>query len=99
MKKIYHLSACSTCQKILKELAPDATVILQDIKEQNISDIKFDKESQSTVFEFITDFFKSAYEENNFFGGKKEKDVFINYLNYSYNFKQKILLQLKNICK
>lgn len=37
MKKIYHLSACSTCQKILKELAPDATVILQDIKEQNIS--------------------------------------------------------------
>ena len=68
------------------------------IKEQNISDIKFDKESQSTVFEFITDFFKSAYEENNFFGGKKENDVFINYLNYSYNFKQKILLQLKNIC-
>ena len=37
MKKIYHLSSCSTCQKILKELAPDATVILQDIKEQNIS--------------------------------------------------------------
>lgn len=37
MKKIYHLSACSTCQKILKELAPDSTVILQDIKEQNIS--------------------------------------------------------------
>ena len=37
MKKIYHLSSCSTCQKILKELAPDATVTLQDIKEQNIS--------------------------------------------------------------
>jgi arsenate reductase len=37
MKKIYHLSSCSTCQKILKELAPDSNVTLQDIKEENIS--------------------------------------------------------------
>lgn len=68
------------------------------IKEQNISDIKFDKESQNSVFKLITDFFMSAYEENKLFGGKKENDVFTNYLNYNCNFKQKILLQLKNIC-
>ena len=32
MKKIYHLSTCTTCQKILKELQPLNGVALQDIK-------------------------------------------------------------------
>ncbi len=36
MKKIFHLSSCSTCQRILKELSPDGKTILQDIKEQNM---------------------------------------------------------------
>jgi arsenate reductase-like glutaredoxin family protein len=36
MKKIYHLSSCSTCQWIIKEINPDNSVDLQDIKVQNI---------------------------------------------------------------
>lgn len=36
MKKIFHLSSCSTNQRILKELNPGKDVELQDIKEQNI---------------------------------------------------------------
>lgn len=32
MKKIYHLSTCSTCQRILKELEPLQDFSLQDIK-------------------------------------------------------------------
>ena len=36
MKKIYHLSSCSTCQKILKQIDPGKVVELQDIKEKNI---------------------------------------------------------------
>jgi arsenate reductase len=36
MKKIFHLSSCSTCQRIIKELNPGKDVELQDIKEQNI---------------------------------------------------------------
>lgn len=32
MKKIYHLSTCSTCQRIIKELEPLAGFTLQDIK-------------------------------------------------------------------
>lgn len=32
MKKIYHLKTCSTCQRILKEINPDSSVVLQDIK-------------------------------------------------------------------
>lgn len=36
MKKIYHLSSCSTCQRILKEISPGKEVELQDIKLANI---------------------------------------------------------------
>lgn len=32
MKKIYHLSTCSTCQRIIKELQPLNDFELQDIK-------------------------------------------------------------------
>lgn len=37
MKKIYHLSACDTCKRILKELQPPSSFILQDIKESGIT--------------------------------------------------------------
>lgn len=36
MKKIYHLSTCNTCQRIIKELNPSKDVELVDIKLQNI---------------------------------------------------------------
>ena len=36
MRKIYHLSSCSTCQKIIKEINPATDVELQDIKVENI---------------------------------------------------------------
>ena len=37
MNKIYHLSTCSTCQRIIKELGDGAGFELQDIKTKNIS--------------------------------------------------------------
>ncbi len=37
MKKIYHLSTCSTCQRIIKELNDGEGFDLQDIKVENIS--------------------------------------------------------------
>jgi len=36
MRKIYHLSTCSTCQKIIKEINPGTLVQLRDIKQKNI---------------------------------------------------------------
>jgi arsenate reductase len=36
MKKIFHLSSCSTNSKILKAINPGKDVELQDIKQQNI---------------------------------------------------------------
>lgn len=37
MKKIYHLSTCNTCQRILGEINPAPEVILQDIKTEAIT--------------------------------------------------------------
>jgi len=36
MKRIYHLSSCSTNQKILKDIQPSKDVEMVDIKQQNI---------------------------------------------------------------
>ncbi|HMN89252.1 MAG TPA: ArsC/Spx/MgsR family protein [Saprospiraceae bacterium] len=42
MKKIYHLSSCKTCQKIIAELHNGAGFELQDIKQQTISETELD---------------------------------------------------------
>ena len=38
MKKVYHLSTCNTCQKILNELELPDSFELQDIKEEEITE-------------------------------------------------------------
>lgn len=42
MKKIFHLSTCSTNSRILKELQIDSSVELQDIKQKNIDEATLD---------------------------------------------------------
>lgn len=37
MKKVYYLSTCSTCKRILKELDLDSEFILQDVKKETVS--------------------------------------------------------------
>jgi arsenate reductase-like glutaredoxin family protein len=43
MKKIYHLSSCSTCQRILKELKPSKAYVMQDIKTEPITPGQIDE--------------------------------------------------------
>ncbi|MCF4100728.1 hypothetical protein L1I30_03515 [Gillisia sp. M10.2A] len=38
MKKVYYLSTCDTCKKILKELQLPSAYILQDIKQEAITE-------------------------------------------------------------
>ena len=42
MKKIFHLSSCTTCQRILKELGGAKDFELQDIKEENLQPEQLD---------------------------------------------------------
>ena len=43
MKKIYHLSTCSTNQRIIGEVKPSKTFVLQDIKKEPITAEQLDE--------------------------------------------------------
>ena len=43
MKKIYYLSSCSTCTRIMKELNLNSEYILQDIKSEKINEMQLDE--------------------------------------------------------
>ena len=43
MKKIYYLSTCSTCDRILKEIKPGKDVVMQDIKTEPITAAQIDE--------------------------------------------------------
>lgn len=43
MKKIYHLSTCDTCKRILNELEVPDSFILQDIKSEKITEEQLDE--------------------------------------------------------
>lgn len=43
MTKIYHLGNCTTCQRIIKELNPGPSVILQNIKTEPITPEQIDE--------------------------------------------------------
>lgn len=43
MKKIYHLSSCDTCRRILREIAPGADTVLQDIGADPVSARQLDE--------------------------------------------------------
>ncbi len=43
MQKIYFLSSCTTCQRILKETNPGAAFEMQDIKTEKITPEQLDK--------------------------------------------------------
>lgn len=46
MKKIFYLSSCSTCQRILKEWNPKKDIQLQDIKTEKITPDQIDQMAQ-----------------------------------------------------
>jgi len=43
MKKVYHLSTCSTNQRILKEVKPKKDMLMQDIKTESITGAQIDE--------------------------------------------------------
>lgn len=72
MKKIYHLSTCDTCQRIIKELQPLDGFSLQNIKTENITSEQLE-EMQKLAESYEALFSKRArlYKERNL----KEKSL------------------------
>jgi arsenate reductase (glutaredoxin) len=71
MKKIYHLSTCDTCKKILKEIKPPQSFILQDIKTEEITGEQLDEmERLAGSYEALFSKRARLYKERNL---KEEK--------------------------
>ncbi|TDS12747.1 arsenate reductase-like glutaredoxin family protein [Maribacter caenipelagi] len=66
MKKIYHLSTCSTCQRIIKELQPLTDFELQDIKTEPITPSQLEQmHSLSNSYEDLFSKRAVLYRERN----------------------------------
>ena len=66
MKKIYHLSTCSTCQRIIKELQPLNDFKLQDIKSEPITESQLEQmHSLSNSYEALFSKRAILYRERN----------------------------------
>lgn len=87
MKKIYHLSSCSTCKRILKELEPSSAYILQDIKTDSITEEQLDEMYQlagsyEALFSRRAQLYKEKGLKNEKLDEKKYKDLILEHYTF-----------------
>jgi arsenate reductase len=87
MKKIYHLSTCDTCKRILKELDPPTSYILQDIKTEKITEEQLE-EMQELSGNYEALFSKRAklYKEKDLKNKNLDENQFKNLILEHYTF-------------
>ncbi|HSM64623.1 MAG TPA: ArsC/Spx/MgsR family protein [Gillisia sp.] len=87
MKKIYHLSSCSTCKRILNELKPSSAYLLQDIKQDPLTRDQLD-EMYELAGSYESLFSKRAqlYKERGLKNEKLDEDDYKNLILEHYTF-------------
>jgi len=87
MKKIYYLSTCDTCKRILKELEVPDSFILQDIKADKITEDQLD-EMQELAGNYESLFSKRArlYKERDLKNEDLDEGRFKNLILEHYTF-------------
>ena len=87
MKKIYHLSTCDTCKRILNELEVPEAFILQDIKTQEItSDQLEEMYNLSGSYESLFSKRARLYKEKDLKNKDLEEEDFKNLILEHYTF-------------
>lgn len=87
MKKIYHLSTCNTCQRILKELQLTADVVLQDIKEEAMTAAQLEEmHTLSGSYEALFSKRARLYREKDLKNQNLTEDDFKKYILEHYTF-------------
>ncbi|MBU2900831.1 arsenate reductase family protein [Maribacter dokdonensis] len=87
MKKIYHLSTCSTCQRIIKDLQPLDDFELQDIKTQPITNDQLEQmQSLSNSYEALFSKRAVLYRERNLKEQELSEDDFKSLILEQYTF-------------
>jgi arsenate reductase len=81
MQKIYYLSTCDTCKRILKELHPLDGFILQDIKAEAITNTQLDEmKNLSGSFESLFSKRARLYKERGLGKQTLAEYFFINFI-------------------
>lgn len=99
MKKIYHLSTCDTCKKILKELDAPSSFILQDIKEEPITEVQLEEMKElSGSYEALFSKRARLYKERNLKNENLTEDRYRNLILEHYTFlKRPVIINLDQI--
>ena len=97
MKKIYHLSTCSTCQRILKELQPPNDFELQDIKTAAITESQLQEMyALSNSYEALFNKRAVLYRERNLKEQNLKEDDFRALLLEQYTFLKRPVIIIEN---
>lgn len=87
MKKIYHLSTCDTCKRILKEIDPPSSYIIQDIKETPVTEEQLEEMSQFTnSFEDLVNKRARMYKEQDLKNTDLDEEAYKNLILSHYTF-------------
>lgn len=87
MKKIYYLSTCDTCKRILKELDPPKSYELQDIKEDPLSREQLEElKHRSGTYEALFSKRARLYKERDLKKKQLSEDDYKNLLLEHYTF-------------
>ena len=87
MKKIYHLSTCDTCKKILAELGPPASFILQDLKETPVTAEQLEEMFQYTQsYEALVNKRARLYKEKDLKNEYLDEEAYKNLILGHYTF-------------
>ncbi len=99
MKKIYHLSTCDTCKRIIKELQPLEGFVLQDIKSTAIKPAQLEEMHKlSGSYEALFSKRARLYKERNLKEKQLNETDYKNLILEHYTFlKRPVILVDKNI--
>ncbi len=87
MKKIYYLSTCDTCKRILKELNPPDSYILQDIKKEPLTAAQLEElRKRSGSYENLFNKRARLYKERDLKNKELTKEDYKNLLLEHYTF-------------
>ncbi len=95
MKKIYYLSTCDTCKRILKELAPLDNFELQDVKVNPITDLQLEGLKEiSGNYESLLNKRARMYKERNLKAEVLSEDAIKSLLLEHYTFLKRPVIQV-----
>lgn len=97
MKKIYHLSTCDTCKRILNELNPTSDFVLQDIKVASITTEQLEEmKSLSDTYESLFSKRARLYKERDLKNQHLTEDDYKNLILEHYTFLKRPVILYNN---